>query len=76
MKNKKILLIGPYPPPFGGVSIHIKRLKPLLAGRFDVDVVDEARGKKDNIFIQATSGLPSCGTERSRLFMGKSSKNF
>lgn len=50
MKNKKILLIGPYPPPFGGVSIHIKRLKPLLAGRFDVDVIDEARVKKDNIF--------------------------
>lgn len=50
MKNKKILLIGPYPPPYGGVSIHIKRLKPLLAGRFEVDMVDEARVKKDNIF--------------------------
>jgi glycosyltransferase involved in cell wall biosynthesis len=25
-KNAKILLIGPIPPPFGGVSVHIKRL--------------------------------------------------
>lgn len=25
--NPKIALIGPYPPPYGGISIHIKRLK-------------------------------------------------
>jgi glycosyltransferase involved in cell wall biosynthesis len=50
MRNRKILLIGPCPPPYGGVSIHIKRLKPLLANRFDVDLIDEARVKKDNIF--------------------------
>ena len=28
--NKKILIIGPYPPPMGGVSIHIKRVKTKL----------------------------------------------
>lgn len=28
-KNSKILLVGPYPPPLGGVSVHIKRLKKL-----------------------------------------------
>lgn len=50
MKKRKILLIGPYPPPYGGVSIHIKRLKPLLSARFEVDMVDEAKVKKDNIF--------------------------
>ena len=27
LSNKKILIIGPYPPPMGGVSIHIKRVK-------------------------------------------------
>lgn len=50
MKNKKILLIGPYPPPYGGVSVHIKRLKSLLSGGFDVDIVDEGRNRKDGIF--------------------------
>lgn len=29
-KNEKILLIGSYPPPIGGVSIHVKRLHRLL----------------------------------------------
>ena len=29
----KIALIGPYPPPFGGISIHIQRLKEQLAKR-------------------------------------------
>jgi glycosyltransferase involved in cell wall biosynthesis len=32
MKNRKlkVALFGPYPPPYGGVSIHIQRLKNLL----------------------------------------------
>ena len=34
MKNKnnkaKIAIIGPYPPPYGGISIHIKRMKNYL----------------------------------------------
>jgi glycosyltransferase involved in cell wall biosynthesis len=50
MRNKKILLIGPYPPPFGGVSMHIKRLKGLLAADFEIDVVDESREKKNGMF--------------------------
>jgi glycosyltransferase involved in cell wall biosynthesis len=31
-KNKKvkIAIIGPYPPPYGGISIHIKRMKSYL----------------------------------------------
>jgi glycosyltransferase involved in cell wall biosynthesis len=28
--SSKILLVGPYPPPLGGVSVHVKRLKKLL----------------------------------------------
>lgn len=50
MRNKKILLIGPYPPPYGGVSMHIKRLKALLSAEFDIDVVDESRENKKGIF--------------------------
>ena len=28
--HKKILIIGPYPPPYGGVEVHIKRVKVKL----------------------------------------------
>lgn len=28
--NKNVDIIGPYPPPFGGVSIHISRIIPLM----------------------------------------------
>jgi len=28
--SSSILLVGPYPPPLGGVSVHVKRLKKLL----------------------------------------------
>jgi glycosyltransferase involved in cell wall biosynthesis len=50
MEQKKILLIGPYPPPYGGVSMHIKRLKALLSDWFTINVVDESRERKENIF--------------------------
>jgi glycosyltransferase involved in cell wall biosynthesis len=29
-KNKKIAIIGSYPPPYGGVSVHVKRVVALL----------------------------------------------
>jgi len=50
MRKKKILLIGPYPPPYGGVSMHIKRLKALFSGEFEIDIIDESRGRKKGIF--------------------------
>ncbi len=31
--NPKIALIGPYPPPYGGIAIHIQRLKEQLEKR-------------------------------------------
>ena len=31
--NKKIILLGPYPPPYGGVSIYISTLFPFLKER-------------------------------------------
>ena len=33
INNVKVSLIGPYPPPYGGVSIHIQRLKEQLETR-------------------------------------------
>ena len=44
---KKIVLIGAYPPPVGGVSIHIQRLIGLLSNHADFDVVDESSIRKE-----------------------------
>ena len=48
--NNKILLIGPLPPPFGGVSIHIKRLSVILNNIFEVDFIDESSILKEEYF--------------------------
>lgn len=43
MKKKvRLLIIGPLPPPAGGVSIHIIRLIELLQNDYDIDVIDES----------------------------------
>ena len=45
-KGTSILLVGPYAPPLGGVSLHIKRLKHLLRNYgFCVDVFNTAQGQ-------------------------------
>ena len=48
MQNrKKIILIGAYPPPVGGVSIHIQRLIYLLSNNAEFDVIDESAIRKE-----------------------------
>lgn len=50
---KKLTLIGPYPPPIGGVSIYIKRLKELLDDNgFYCEVYNEGNyeDKSNNIY--------------------------
>ena len=43
-KDSRILFIGPYPPPLGGVSVHTKRLIMLLRRNgYDVDLFDTSR---------------------------------
>ena len=43
-KNNKILLVGVYPPPLGGVSVHIYRLFKLLENEgYEVDVINTSR---------------------------------
>jgi len=45
--DKSILIIGPYPPPLGGVSVHVKRLFLLLKKNdFNVSVFNTARRSK------------------------------
>ncbi len=48
--NKRVLLIGPYPPPYGGVSVHILRFKNLLKDGFNFNIVDESSLKKNEYF--------------------------
>ncbi len=50
LKKPLVLIMGPYPPPSGGVSIHIKRLASILKGDFDLDFIDEAKIEKPGIF--------------------------
>ncbi len=47
---KKIVLIGPIPPPFGGVSIHIQRLSLLLEDDFEIAFIDESHIIKSKYF--------------------------
>jgi glycosyltransferase involved in cell wall biosynthesis len=49
-KKKKLLIIGPFPPPYGGVSIHIERLITMLNTNFEIIKIDEASQKKATIF--------------------------
>ena len=48
--KKKLLLLGPYPPPNGGVSIHIKRLSVHLSKFLQIKIVDESKNIKKEIF--------------------------
>ena len=50
LKKRKVVLIGPFPPPIGGVSIHIKRLMSMLRDEIDFEIVDEAKNTKEGIF--------------------------
>ncbi len=50
LKKNKILLVGPLPPPIGGVSIHLKRLSFLLENEFEIDYIDESHRIKEKYF--------------------------
>lgn len=55
--KRKILLIGPMPPPIGGVSIHIIRLSKLIQDEFLIDYVDESSQIKNDYFNLRTYKL-------------------
>ena len=46
----KILMIGPLPPSYGGVSIHILRLSRLIESEYIIDFVDEDHLVKQEYF--------------------------
>lgn len=47
---EKILLVGPYPEPKGGVSIHLQRLSKLLSYKYKILRIDESPIIKEDIF--------------------------
>ena len=48
--KQKVLIIGPCPPPYGGVSVHIFRLYNLLKNDFEFDFIDESAVQKKEFF--------------------------
>lgn len=40
MSGYKVVIVGGYPPPFGGITVHIQRLARLLSKNYDVKVLD------------------------------------
>ena len=52
--RKAILLIGSYPPPFGGISSHIQYLAPyLVCHNYDVHIISSGIGKT----VEKTDGF-------------------
>jgi glycosyltransferase involved in cell wall biosynthesis len=55
----KIALVGNWPPPFGGVSVHVAALARVLASRgVDVRVLDIGRGDHDGRLVRRARGAP------------------
>lgn len=50
MKNKDLAIFGPYPPPLGGISVHINRLEYYLKReKIDYYIYNHGFIKKENI---------------------------
>lgn len=56
-----LMLVGSYPPPYGGCSVHVERLRRAVASEFDVVVVDPygaKRGIRDDKLIRCGIARP------------------
>lgn len=40
MLGNKVIIVGGYPPPFGGITVHVQRLANVLNQHYDVKIVD------------------------------------
>lgn len=49
-RNSKILIIGPIPPPSGGVSLHIQRMANLIENDFEIEFIDESKFIKSGLY--------------------------
>lgn len=55
--NNTIGIFGPYPPPLGGISVHIKRMEPFL-GKAHIDYTIFNHGYTENKRVVATKKKP------------------
>jgi len=55
--KKCILLIGPFPLPVGGVSVHLRRLKYRLRNEFVISCIDESPVIKEDVLNVRTLNL-------------------
>ncbi|OFX24294.1 MAG: glycosyl transferase [Anaeromyxobacter sp. RBG_16_69_14] len=63
----KIALVGDYPPPFGGVSVHVAALERALAARsVDLRVLDIGRGQNDAPGVAPARGALRCAVALAR----------
>lgn len=47
--GKKLTIIGGYPPPYGGVTVHVQRLADVVAADYEVEVLDLYSSVNDNL---------------------------
>ncbi|GAC1399813.1 MAG: hypothetical protein NVS1B2_26810 [Vulcanimicrobiaceae bacterium] len=59
--NRNVLLVGAYPPPHNGISVHVERLRRGLAEAYDVRVLDLYGAPRPG----DESGVVRCGPKRS-----------
>jgi glycogen(starch) synthase len=64
MGKKKVALVGPYPPPYGGISVQISELEEyLLKNGYDCKVIDVGAHRRN--------GVGACGLYLAYLGIGK-----
>jgi glycosyltransferase involved in cell wall biosynthesis len=59
-RNIKVLLIGDYPPPYGGIAIHVQSLSNALNENcFDYEIfnIGESRKEKNSSYISVYNGF-------------------
>lgn len=55
---KKIIIIGKTPPPLGGVTIHVERLKNLLENNnYNVEIIDYSNSSEIKKIINSENGI-------------------
>lgn len=60
----KVNIIGPFPPPYGGISVHVKRMMLfLIKNKVEVTVYNESRD-----YIKSSKNIQQIGTYRKFIF--------
>ena len=58
--KRPVVLVGSYPPPYGGCSVHVQRLNKVLSRFYDVRILD----LYGNQLLTDASAIIRCGVKR------------